>query len=209
MRNWSIQRRVLVIALLPAALIALVLTWYHAHTRISDVERATLERGRGLARHLAPLSEFGVLSGNERLLDSIADSALAEDRTIAHVRILDETGRVLARAGPASGEVADDPGAGLVVVSRPIRRTVVSGLDERSPGIERDPGITSAESIGRVEILVDLRPVRREETAVLLESLGITALALLLTGALALRIGHGVTDPVRALTRTVERIRRR
>ena len=207
MRNGTIQRRVLVIALLPAALIALALTAYHVHTRLTEAERMVLDRGHGLARHLAPLSEFGVISGNRELLQSLARSARAEDETIARVTIRDARGRILARAGSGPPDRdAGDAGA-LIRVGQPVQRTVVPGVDDLGRAAARDPAVARAETIGRVEILVDLRPVRREETAVLLESLGITALALLVTGALALRIGRGVTGPVRALTRTVERIR--
>lgn len=213
MRNWNIQRRVLVIALLPAALIALALTIYHARTRIGEVESSTIDRGEGLARHLAPLSEFGVISGNRPLLRSIARSAVAEDRTVARVTIRDDAGNTLvdARGGRDSdphdeGRLAAD-GEALIRVSRPIRRTIMSGLESPLDGYGGHAGFGQGEAIGYIEILVDLRPVRREERAVLLESLGISALALLITGALALRIGQGVTGPVRRLTHTVERIR--
>jgi two-component system sensor histidine kinase BarA len=214
MRNWNIQRRVLVIALLPAALIALMLTVYHARTRIDEVESSTIDHGEGLARHLAPLSEFGVISGNRALLRSIARSAVAEDHTVARVTIRDESGNTLAdardhaaNAGPQrEGPLVAD-GESLIRVSRPIRRTIMSGLESPLDGYGGQAGFGQGNPIGRIEILVDLRPVRREERAVLLESLGISALALLITGALALRIGQGVTGPVRRLTRTVEQIR--
>lgn len=205
MRNWNIQRRVLATALVPAALIALVLTAYHVHTRIDEVEASTLERGRGLARHLAPVAEFGVISGNRELLASIARSALAEDRTIVRVTIRDRGGAVLARAG--GGMAGAAPGDGLVHLTQPIRRTVVAGFGPGARSVGGDPDVTAAEAVGRIELFVDLGPARREEAAVLLESLGISALALLVTGALALRIGRGVTAPVSAVTRTVERIR--
>lgn len=208
MKNWSIQRRVLFIALLPAALIALALSTYYGRTRINEVEAATIEHARSLARQLAPLSEFGVLSGNRELLRSIARSALEEDRTLARVTILSDEGLLLAAAPPAHDPAgvtmhtaADDP----VTVAQPIRRTLLGGIDR--PANMGPAGIARGDTIGHVVLRVDLAPVRSEQLAVLLESLAITALALGLTALLALRIGRGVTGPVQQLTRTVERLR--
>lgn len=211
MKNWSIQRRVLFIALLPAALIALALSAYHARTRINEVEATTVAHARALARQLAPLSEFGVLSGNRELLRTIVRSALEEDRTLARVAIVGEQGEPLAVAPPATAE-GRGPGAaprpdagGPVTVSQPIRRTLLGGID--GPAGPASPVVEHGGTIGHVVLQVDLAPVRSEQLAVLLESLAITGLALALTALVALRIGRGVTGPVQQLTRTVGRIR--
>lgn len=221
MKNWSIQRRVLFIALLPAALIALALSAYHARTRINEVEATTVAHARALARQLAPLSEFGVLSGNRELLRAIVRSALEEDRTLARVAIVGDQGEPLAVAPPATAANAGVPppaaegrgpgtaprpdAGGPVTVSQPIRRTLLGGID--GPAGPAPPAVERGGTIGHVVLQVDLAPVRSEQLAVLLESLAITGLALGLTALVALRIGHGVTGPVQQLTRTVGRLR--
>lgn len=211
MKNWSIQRRVLFIALLPAALIALALSAYHARTRINEVEATTVTHARALARQLAPLSEFGVLSGNRELLRAIVRSALEEDRTLARVAIVDTRGETLAVAPPTAAQgrgagTAPRPATGgPVTVTQPIRRTLLGGID--GPAGPAPPAVERRGTIGRVVLQVDLAPVRSEQLAVLLESLAITGLALALTALVALRIGRGVTGPVQQLTRTVGRLR--
>jgi len=209
MKNWSIQRRVLFIALLPAALIALVLSAYHAETRMHQVETTTLDYSHSLARHLAPLSEFGVLSGNRRMLQSLVESTLRENPTIIRVAIHDRDGHTLAQAGSRPGRPAtagdDDSGQELIAIAQPIRRTLMEGTDTIGPSDA--PTLAEGEAIGQVRLWISLAPVRREQSAVLYESLAITFLSLLLTAMLAVRIGRGVTRPVQRLTRTVERIR--
>lgn len=211
MKNWSIQRRVLFIALLPAALIALALSAYHARTRINEIEATTVAHARALARQLAPLSELGVLSGNRELLRTIVRSALEEDRTLARVAIIGAQGEALAVApaaateGPDPGTAARPDAGGPATVSQPIRRTLPGGID--GPAGPAPPAVEHGATIGHVVLQVDLAPVRSEQLAVALESLAITGLALALTALVALRIGRGVTGPVQQLTRTVGRIR--
>ena len=213
MNNWSVQRRVLFIALVPAALVALVLSAYNTNKRINEVESTTVESARALARHLAPLSEFGVLSGNEHLLETIARSTLRESPTLASVTIRGAAGNVLARSRRQTRPAEDDDAGqarppNLVMVREPIRRTLLTAADDSSGQGSNDPALQPGERIGEVVIGVDLAPVRSEQAAVLYESLAITGLLLLCIWLLATRIGRSVTGPVQSLTRTVDAIHR-
>ena len=94
MRLAGIQSRVMLIALLPALILAVSLTYFHTRSRMAEIEQAVLDKGAAVARHLAPGSEFGVVTGNDELLQSIAESAL-QDNDFVRIVIRDQSGEVL------------------------------------------------------------------------------------------------------------------
>ena len=66
MRNWSIQNRVLIVALVPVLCIAAFLSIYFSSLRLLDVERVERDKAHAIARHLAPASEFAVVTKRTR-----------------------------------------------------------------------------------------------------------------------------------------------
>lgn len=106
MMKSSIRRRVLLLALLPATLLALSLGYFFTMSRITDLDQALRTRGMAIARHLGPASEYDVFSGNQQILQRLADSAGSEPDVIA-VSILNHNGRLLASNGLAQNNPYD------------------------------------------------------------------------------------------------------
>ena len=52
MKHWSIKWRVMLLALLPAAIIAVLLAAHFTDSRIRDIEKELRERGQVIARQL-------------------------------------------------------------------------------------------------------------------------------------------------------------
>ena len=88
MNNWDIRTRVLLAAIIPATLIAVLLAWYFTRNRIEDLETSLFSRGNLLIRQLAVASEYGVFSGNRERLRQLADSTMRET-DLSGVAILD------------------------------------------------------------------------------------------------------------------------
>ncbi|HAN56263.1 MAG TPA: hypothetical protein DCQ77_08795, partial [Betaproteobacteria bacterium] len=88
----------MLLALLPATLLALSLGYFFTISRITDLDQALRNRGIAIARHLAPASEYGVFSGNREILQHLADSVHNDPDVIA-VAITDRKGNILARYG--------------------------------------------------------------------------------------------------------------
>ncbi len=65
MNNWGIRGRSLFLALMPVAVIALLLDIYFINTRVNDLEQGLMERGHAIADQLAPAAEYGIFSGNQ------------------------------------------------------------------------------------------------------------------------------------------------
>ena len=59
----SLRRRLLLLTLLPSALIAVALVVFFTLAGVRTLEAELHSRGLATVRHLAPLSEYGILSG--------------------------------------------------------------------------------------------------------------------------------------------------
>ncbi len=199
MKNWSIQRRVLLIALLPAAVLAVVLSAYNAYQQIQAAEQRALEHAHAVAAEIGPIAAHVVTAAeDDALLEGLTNTLITDRTAITAITIRDHTDNVLLHA-QRDEKPASDPGGDAIRITHPIA----------NPSYANTPAaaVHAPESLGSVEIAVDLARARQEQIAPLLEGLALTAIALGLTALVAVRIGRSVTDPVHELVRAIERIR--
>ncbi len=104
MKGWSIRARVMLLALAPSAVIAVLLSLYFISSRFDDLEQALRARGRTIVGLMGPAAQYGLFSGNRAELARLADSTMAEP-DVAAVTIQDELGAVLALRGSPSDSV--------------------------------------------------------------------------------------------------------
>lgn len=217
MTRWNINARVLLVALVPALLIALLLGFYFTHTRVADLEQSLAARGRMLARQLSLAAEFGVYSGNREILDRLV-TTVARELDVTAVTIRDAAGTVLAHSGDAA-IVGHDPRAGapeqseenagqILVSSAPILQSRMA-LEEffDAPGDAGQAAHSAAPRIlGRAYIAISRAPLAAERQRVVFDTLTITLLILAANVFLAARMSRRVARPVVKLTQAVQRL---
>ena len=98
--SWDIHTRTQIISLGPALLLTLLLISFFTFVRIQDLRQELNHTGQLIANQLAPASEYGVIAGNDEVLESLMRATLS----IPHVRFL---------------EVQDSSNHILVYVERP------------------------------------------------------------------------------------------
>lgn len=220
MKHWGIKGRVVLLALGPAAVIAVSLAWYFTSSRINDLERSLTDRGLAVARQLAPAAEYGVFSGNRDILEGLANSAKRE-ADVTGVVIADAGGTILATAGRPSvaARIASMRGGAVVeavsdgndlIFGVPVLQSETRVTD--FPGDHLNLGVDTLDLhrpsvLGRVTVEISRLPTVARRNELLFNSLLITLLGLTATALLALRMSRGVTDPIYALAQAVERIR--
>ena len=64
MKRWGIRQQVLILTLLPALLIALVLTAYFTYSQINYFTDTLNHHGNTIAHQISPAAEYAVFSGN-------------------------------------------------------------------------------------------------------------------------------------------------
>lgn len=219
MKRLDIRTRVLLAAIIPATLIAVLLAWYFTRNRIADLETSIFSRGNALIRQLAVASEYGVFSGNRERLRQLADSTMRE-ADLSGVAIHDAAGEVLAARGRLAGIGANQrplPGsAGLVSADR--ERLVFSSPVGQHSASRDDPfdnevaatsdSVALAPPLGSVVIEISRADVEARKRDLVLGAAAITMMGLLLAGLLARWLAQGVTHPVLELADTVAEIER-
>jgi diguanylate cyclase (GGDEF)-like protein/PAS domain S-box-containing protein len=223
MREWGIRTRVLFLALVPLTVTVLLLAYHFIHTRLSELDTALINRGQAIARQLAPACEYGLLSGNVPILQTLARAALLEADVVS-VAITDTHDHLL--AGASAPRRTESPASAIVSVASAADGVTYTSADNkyifRAPvfrsrvAIDEPLGADGAdlaaargatEQIGWVTVALSQRPTRALQDQVLAEGLVITALGLLMTVLIALAMARSVTRPIRVLTRSVERIK--
>lgn len=205
MNRAGIKSRMIVLALIPTALIAMLLAWLYISSRVEDMEREIKDRGQAIARQLAPACEYGVFSNNRTLLATLANSALKEADVIA-VSIFDAQGKPLAAA---RARITSNAWLNLFNPDKiyQFRAAIVPtfiGLDD----IASPPTSPTEENVlGEVIIELTNRSTALRQQQTLFSGLALALSGMLFTSLLALRIARGVTDPIVALARAAALIK--
>ncbi|MDD5297227.1 MAG: ATP-binding protein [Rhodocyclaceae bacterium] len=211
MRNLDIRARVLLAALLPAAVIAVLLASFFVSARFGDLDTALHEQERARARQIAVASEYGVFSGNQQVLQSLADTALAEANTVG-VIITGTDGKLLAHSSQRSdilsflpqsaraGEYWTEIGS-LLLYSAPIHAPFLALEDD-----SLDQGKKLTQERGKVLLAMDRGPLMKKKADLLVTGLGMALLVLAIAGILAMRLSRRVSKPIEDLERAVGRI---
>jgi methyl-accepting chemotaxis protein len=80
----------------------IVLSYFNVQTERSRAETELKNKGATLARNLAYNSEYGILSNNTESLNRLVEGAMEED--VVYAQILDNKGKILAKAGKSPAE---------------------------------------------------------------------------------------------------------
>jgi len=99
MKNWTIQSRILFLALLPGVIVSVVLGIFFMAERARDLNDLLDQRSLAMAKQLAPTCEYGVMTGNVGILQNIANNML-EEKDVRSVSIYNQDVEILAHSGP-------------------------------------------------------------------------------------------------------------
>ncbi len=213
MKRLGIRGRVILLALVPSLVIALSLTGIYTRLRLVDLERGLEEQGLALATYLAPASEYGVFSGNLRVLETLSNAAIG-DNQVRSVSIEGLRGKVLVHQGStprahrdfensaslAVQQLDSDDGESLFVRA-PVQ---VSELDIEDFSPDPDVAETPKRyTIGWVTVELTRATMRKHKRQLIGYSIAITLLAAGFIMALALRWSSGIIRPVHHITQAV------
>lgn len=196
--TFNIRATVFALALAPAALTTLLISAYYVHTQLNDLQRAFTARGQLLTDQLAASAEYGLISANTAVLESVGQHAPAQVPDLQRVVIRRADGAIVLQLGPR-GAVA----TGWVSFQAAIVPTLI-GVNDNV--FESDRAALPA-SLGAVE--VSLSPAALYDRQRQVAKTG----ALLLLGCLAVLalggwwLGQRLIAPLLLLERVVHRLR--
>ena len=210
----GIRGRVIGLALVPVAIIGVLLLFQLISGKIDDLDEALRDRAAAMTRQLAPAAEYGVASNNLDVLQTLLDKAAAEPDVLG-VAVFDEFGGQLAQVG--TGDWSAPSRTGLpsdrlhrleytdrLVYFAPISRTEVAVDDFAMDG---EHALSAAPvllgwvglNVSRASTLDRQREAIRDNLLILLAGFAVSVF-------LAWRIGRQITGPILGLSQTVNRI---
>ncbi|MCO7223894.1 two-component sensor histidine kinase BarA [Pleionea sp. CnH1-48] len=215
MLDWGIRTRVLLLALIPTMLIALVMGVYFIGARIQDLQTSQLERGQTIARHLAYSSEFAVSTQNFRVINDLLNKAKDREDDITAIVVFDKHNRYFARAGnrnqhhllKATPENFPRTDQSIVVESGVVIRSPILGSTHQINDNPDDTVPTKEQVLGYISVHMtnDFAAVRQYETVI--ASIVILLAGLSVGGILAQRMARSVTIPIIQLAHAINRIK--
>ena len=214
--SWGIRGRVIGLAVLPVAIVGMLLLFQLISGKIDDLDDSLRTRAVAIARQLAPAAEYGVASGNIRVLQTLLEKAAIEP-DIRGVAVFTDNGLHLAQVG--QGTWIDPEHAKLppgrihlieypnrLVYYAPITRTEVVVDDYEMLDTPAAESGKSARLIGWVGLEISRSATIQSQRDSILRSLLILLAGLSVSLYLAWRIGRQITRPILGLTHTVSRI---
>ncbi len=214
MRSHRFRMKLLLEALLPSVLLAVLLSYLWLTWSQRSLENALQQRIEALAGELATGAEFHLFTGDGSALLALTGKTLERHDDLVAVSIIDGQGKVLMasrRSGPiGQGSVTplwpEKNEANLSRLVKPIIKSPLVLDDPFSNAAVATNASDEASLLGQVALEVSLENLYRERNRQLALGLAAILLALVAAGALALYLANGVTRPISRIMSVVERI---
>jgi signal transduction histidine kinase/ActR/RegA family two-component response regulator len=175
-------------------MVLLALVVYFTYERIAEVDVSLAERGKLIARRLAPEAEFAIFAGDRAALQRLTDAAVREV-DVHSIGIDDGQRRELAHSGPGEAASADMS----MRFSEPVIQTRLAAGDFP----EQLQASNAPPKVGEITVVMSRSSARAQQRRLWLTglALGLAGLAIAIT--LALVIGNGVIQPIRRLAKAM------
>ncbi|MEJ5058133.1 MULTISPECIES: ATP-binding protein [unclassified Pseudomonas] len=201
-RRWDINTRTQLISLGPALLLTLLLISFFTFVRIQDLRQELNHTGQLIANQLAPATEYGVISGNNEVLESLLKATLATPN-VRFLEIQDSTNRILVYVEQPS-ENHNRPHQ-VEVFQAPVRLQRIPLHNDFFQG-SKTATAPAEDYLGRVIVGLSNDAFSQRQQEILLKA-GILALfALLFTFLLARRLAGSLSQPIRDIGNAVKAI---
>lgn len=213
MKWGGIHVRMLIAALVPATLVAVMMAGAFMTITWFDLDKLHDQQARALTRQVAIASEYGLYSGDVSQLESVASGALRMNDVI-YVAVLDSQFNKLVVVGNSLTKVPPnlsvkeseffDRKTDTDLFHEPILSSNVKLDDLFEPGVANDS--VTRQVLGHVLIEFSHAGMHQRAREMLLLSLAVTVGGLIAGYILAMLLGRGVIRPILRLSGMIERI---
>ncbi|PJI47760.1 MAG: hybrid sensor histidine kinase/response regulator [Pseudomonas sp.] len=205
-QSWNIQTRMLAISLGPALLLTVLLTGYFTYSRLQDLRLESNHTGQLIANQLAPAAEYGVISGNLPVLQSLLRATLST----AHVRFIEVRDRgdnILVYVEHAADPAQASSKVEIFHAAIQRENIALNGSElGRSNDMLPTVAAPSGDYLGRVVVGMASDAFSERQQEILLKASLLALFALILTYLLARRLARRLAAPIRTMGRAVQAI---
>jgi len=212
MKNWSIHKQIVVLAILPALFVGIILAGYFTYSQIEYISTSLQKHGQSIAAQIAPASEYAVYSGNTALLVPTLKNAL-NDQDVVAVIIKDKDNKILISQNDEALPSQQHSFWRKLIKTRLInfripitsQEVAINDFEEASSSVPENNNQIK-HIIGYVELIVTTQFSDNEKFESLNKGILLTFIILVASFILALRVSKQIATPVRQLTNTVRKI---
>ncbi|MDB6145693.1 MAG: histidine kinase [Pseudomonas sp.] len=202
-RIWDINTRTQIISLGPALLLTLLLISFFTFVRIQDLRQELNRTGQLIANQLAPASEYGVIVGNDGVLEGLMRATLATPH-VSFLEVQDSGNNVLVHVEQPANSAG--PPAQLEIFQAPIRLQSIKLDSDFLQGSTQAATARTEDYLGRVIVGMSDDAFSQRQQEILFKA-GILALfALLFTYILARRLALSLSQPISDMVGAVKAI---
>ncbi|MFJ7798018.1 ATP-binding protein [Pseudomonas sp. NPDC096950] len=204
-RRWDINTRTQIISLGPALLLTLLLISFFTFVRIQDLRQELNHTGQLIANQLAPATEYGVISGNNDVLESLLKATLATPN-VRFLEVQDNANRILVYVEQPSE--SHNRSQQVEVFQAPVRLQRIALNNDFFQNTRTSISAPSEDYLGRVIVGLSNDAFSQRQQEILFKA-GILALfALLFTFLLARRLAGSLSQPIRDIGNAVKAIQK-
>lgn len=211
MNRLTLRQRLLFLALFPSTLIAVLLIAYFTFSSIRTLESELHNNGLATVRYLAPISEYGIIAGQNESLHNVAQATMQQPNVKSAI-IVNKKGRTIAVSGRVSlaAEILQRELSGPAQVGETDQWIAYGAPVLRSTN-ELDPIFESIapekternEIIGHVFVEMDKTELRHGQRQIVQRSLALIGVGLILVYMLAIGMSDNLARPILRLVDAV------
>jgi signal transduction histidine kinase len=202
-RRWDINTRTQLISLGPALLLTLMLISFFTFVRIQDLRQEITHTGQLIANQLAPATEYGVISGNSEVLETLLKATLATPN-VRFLEIQDSANRVLVYVEQPT-EHHNRPQQ-VDVFQAPVRLQRIALHNDFFQDGKAAATTPKEDYLGRVIVGLSSDDFSRRQQEILLKAAILAMFALLFTFLVARRLASSLSQPIRDIGNAVKAI---
>jgi len=202
-RRWDINTRTQLISLGPALLLTLLLISFFTFVRIQDLRQEITHTGQLIANQLAPATEYGVISGNIEVLETLLKATLATPN-VSFLEIQDSANRVLVYVEQPSEHY--NRAQQLEVFQAPIRLQRIALHNDFFQSSKSASAAPSEDYLGRVIVGLSNDAFSQRQQEIVLKAAILALFALLFTFFVARRLAGSLSQPIRDIGNAVKAI---
>lgn len=197
LQRGSIHWRLIMIALIPAALLGALLIAYFTHVRLDALNQEMETTGQLIADQLAPATEYAVITGNLTLLENLVTSSL-NIPNVQRIQVFDRAGHSLILLHKGEPDESH-----LRTFTADIRRQRVP-LHYDLFLLNTQDYEQGTEQLGRVAVGLGYQHFSERQQGILIRSLLFGAVALLAALLLSTRLARALASPLIRMRQAVQ-----
>ena len=211
--QWSIKRRLLLLALTPTLTISVLLSILLSYSYFKDLEQLVQEHGTITTLQLARLSNFAITSKQPQLTQSLLNTAL-EEPSVRAVTLYDHNHKRLAHSGPNMYKLTsekrenNDNLSFTVTTKNTFRITapiIQNNLANQSDSYASQSSTPSL--IGWLEVEISQTNIAIKQYQALFFTTLISVIAIFICGIIALKMSKKIINPLLVVSNGIERIK--